>query len=237
MTIGSLFSGIGGLELGLEQAGWGPVLWQAERDPFALSVLARHWPDARRYADVRDVDATAAPVDIVCGGFPCQDLSTANVRARVGLAGARSGLWAEFARVVGVLRPRFVVVENVAGPWREWLPVVRGDLWRLGYPSVPLHLSTADVGAPHHRERIFVVADADPEGESLRALDAEVARVCADAGRSRGPWRHPFAGPVRLAHGVSPGMGAVRAYGNAVAPTLAEALGRALLTTARRGAA
>jgi DNA (cytosine-5)-methyltransferase 1 len=168
-------------------------------------------------------------MDLLCGGFPCQDLSTSNTRGRPGLEGERSGLWREFARVVGILRPRFVIVENVAKPWREWVPVVRGDLGRLGYPSVPLHLSPADLGAPQHRERVFVVADADPEGQPLRALDAEVARLCADAGRSRSPWGHPFAGPVRVDDGVPGGMDAVHALGNAVVPAVAEVIGRAIV--------
>ena len=90
MTIGSLFSGIGGLELGLEWAGLGPVRWQVEQDMWCRAVLAKHWPDAGRFDDVCTVGAELEPVDIICGGFPCQDLS--NAGARAGLAGARSGL-------------------------------------------------------------------------------------------------------------------------------------------------
>lgn len=90
MRIGSLFSGIGGLELGLERSGLGTVAWQCEIDPFCRAVLARHWPDAMRYEDVRTVDATAPSVDVICGGFPCQDVSLAGKRG--GLDAPRSGL-------------------------------------------------------------------------------------------------------------------------------------------------
>lgn len=165
--IGSLFSGVGGLELGLEAAGFGPVAWQVEMDPFCREVLAKHWPNADQGTfDVRDAGAaTLAPVDLICGGFPCQDVSAAGKRA--GLEGARSGLWYEFARVVAELRPAFVVVENVASGAKRWLPTVRSRLCELGYDTAALAVSAADVGAPHRRARIFVVgvADADRQGQ------------------------------------------------------------------------
>src|SRR3990167_7965029 len=113
LTIGSVFSGIGGLELGIERAGLGPVLWQVEIDPFCRAVLSHHWPTAKRYEDVKTfTDDMVAPVDLICGGFPCTDISNAGKRA--GIDGEHSGLWSEYARIVGLVRPRFVVVENVA---------------------------------------------------------------------------------------------------------------------------
>lgn len=157
MTIGSLFSGIGGLELGLEWAGLGPVMWQVEIDPKCRNCLAKHWPDAERFEDVCKVgSAELKPVDIICGGFPCQDVSSAGKRA--GLSGARSGLWSEMARVIGELRPRWVVIENVASGGRKWVDAIRIELDRLGYGSLPIPLSAADCGAWHERARIFVVA-------------------------------------------------------------------------------
>ena len=157
LSIGSLFSGIGGLELGLEWAGLGPTVWQVEQDPFCQRVLAKHWPDAQRFDDVRTVGASnLGPVDLICGGFPCQDLSYAGKGA--GLAGARSGLWTEYARIVGELLPRFVVVENVAALAARGLDRVLGDLAALGYDAVWLPVRAADVGAPHRRERLFIVA-------------------------------------------------------------------------------
>lgn len=129
---GSLFSGIGGLELGLEWAGVGHTAWQVEMDPFCRSVLAKHWPNVERHVDVREVGAASlARVDLICGGFPCQDVSSAG--ARRGLAGKRSGLWFEYRRIVDELRPAWVVVENVTSGKKLWLPQVRADLEQLGY--------------------------------------------------------------------------------------------------------
>lgn len=168
MVIGSLFSGIGGLEKGLEDAGLGSVAWQVEQDPYCLAVLAAQWPNATRYTDVRTVGASVlAPVDLLCGGFPCTDVSSAGKRAGLGTADnptERSGLWYEFDRIIGELRPAWVVVENVASGAARWLPRVRRALGARGYESVPLGISAAEVGARHRRERIFVVARrADPD--------------------------------------------------------------------------
>jgi len=167
VILGSLFSGIGGLERGLELAGLGSVAWQVERDPFARKVLAKHWPEVDR--SVEDVHLanhlSLSEVDLVCGGFPCQDVSAAGKGA--GLAGARSGLWYEFRRVVEELAPSCVVVENVASGARRWLPHVRRDLHMLGYRTRAIALSAFDVGAPHLRRRVFVLA-ADPKRHELR---------------------------------------------------------------------
>lgn len=163
--IGSLFSGVGGLELGLEWAGLGPVVWQCEQDPYCRAVLAKHWPDAVRYDDVRTLPTAAVPaVDVMCGGFPCQDLSAANP-AGEGLDGPRSGLWFEYLRIVREVRPRAVVVENVGRLARRGLDVVAGGLADAGYQVEVTRIFAADVGAPHLRERIFVVGVADTHRE------------------------------------------------------------------------
>jgi DNA (cytosine-5)-methyltransferase 1 len=174
LTIGSLFSGIGGLELGLCWAGLGPVLWQVERDPFCRSVLARHWPGVDRYADVREVVGAAVLVpDCLVGGFPCQDVSSAGNRA--GLAGRRSGLWSQFARLAGELRPAWIVVENVASGAGLWVDQVCSDLEGLGYASLPVPLSARGVGLPHRRSRIFIVSHAlcerQPAGRNGRQAE------------------------------------------------------------------
>lgn len=159
MRIGSLFSGIGGLELGMERSGLGQVVWQVEIDPFCRRILAKHWPEVQKYEDVKEVGSELEPVDLICGGFPCQDVSSAGKGA--GLSGSRSGLWYEYLRVVEALAPSWVVVENVASGKRRWLPYVRRDLHVLGYRTRAFQLSAADVGAPHLRRRVFVVAHAE----------------------------------------------------------------------------
>lgn len=157
MTIGSLFSGIGGLELGLEWAGLGPTIWQVEKDAKLRNCLQTHWPDAERFEDVKEVGKhNLKPVDLICGGFPCQDISSAGKRA--GLSGARSGLWFEFSRIVSELRPKWVVVENVTSGASKWVDAVREDLERVGYSSLPIPLQASDCGAWHRRARIFLIA-------------------------------------------------------------------------------
>lgn len=186
MTIGSLFSGIGGLELGLEWAGLGPVIWQVEKDEKCRNCLAHHWPDAKRFEDVCTVGKDELePVDLICGGFPCQDISSAGNRA--GLRGARSGLWFQMARLVGELRPRWIVIENVSSGARSWIDPVRDSLGELGYASLPIPLSAADCGAWHERERVFVIANRiDPQPgpqRSGQAGRAELGRSATDADR------------------------------------------------------
>ena len=155
--IGSLFSGVGGLELGLEWAGLGHTVWQVEQSEFCRDVLARHWPHAERFEDVREVGAAElVPVDLLCGGFPCTDVSSAGKGA--GLAGERSGLWFEFARIIEELQPEWVVIENVASGAKRWVDQVRSHLGELGYETLPVPLSASSVGAPHLRRRIFFIA-------------------------------------------------------------------------------
>ncbi len=156
MRVGSLFSGIGGFDLAAEWIGWSTA-WFSEIDPFACAVLAHHWPDVPNLGDITAVDfTTVEPIDVLVGGFPCQDIS--NAGKREGITGARSSLWKEYARAIRELRPRYVVVENVAALKSRGLDVVLGDLADLGYDAEWCVFGADDVGAPHQRHRIWIVA-------------------------------------------------------------------------------
>jgi len=184
MTFGSLFAGIGGFDLGLERAGM-TCKWQVEIDDYANRVLAKHWPDVPRHGDVRTFPTVDRDwsVDVICGGFPCQDISVAGKGA--GLAGARSGLWYEFARIIGELRPRYVIVENVSALLARGMDAVLGTLSTLGYDSEWHVIPASAVGAPHRRDRVWIVAYAD--GRRLRRLraDARNGREIPQKGQQR----------------------------------------------------
>jgi DNA (cytosine-5)-methyltransferase 1 len=191
VNVGSLFSGIGGFDLGFERAGM-RVAWQVELDPFCRAVLARHFPAAARFEDVRRVGARELdPVDLVCGGFPCQDLSSAGRGA--GIDGARSGLWAEYARIIRELRPRYVVVENVpallTGKGKRWdrgpIGRVLGDLAEARYDAEWACLSAREFGAPHLRKRVWIVAYPARDAEARAASESGSERQRARAGSER----------------------------------------------------
>jgi DNA (cytosine-5)-methyltransferase 1 len=219
MRIGSLFSGIGGLELGLEWAGLGYTVWQVEQSAFCRSILARHWPDAERFEDVKTVGGeNLGEVDLICGGFPCQDLSGAGKGA--GLTGDRSGLWFEFARIVQEMRPSWVIVENVASGADKWVDTVAACLAELEYETLPIPLSAADVGAPHIRKRVFIVArNTNKDSKSMVTVNEKASRVPGGAGIVP-RWEEPPS--IRVDDGIPGGMGA---FGNAVVPQCAEVIG------------
>lgn len=173
MRFGSLFTGIGGLDLGLERAGM-TCAWQVEINPFCQDVLRKHWPDVPKHWDIRELRGSdVEQVDCIAGGFPCQDVSQAGKRSE-GIEGPRSGLWREFARLVREIRPRFVIVENVPGLASRGLGTVLGDLAACGFDAEWGVLSAKDCGAPHLRRRLFVLAARRPVphtfGDVLREL-------------------------------------------------------------------
>jgi DNA (cytosine-5)-methyltransferase 1 len=155
-TMGSLFAGIGGFDLGFERAGFKTV-WQVEIDPYCQKVLAKNFPEAGRFGDIRECGRhNLKSVDVICGGFPCQDISNAGKRA--GIEGERSGLWSEMHRIIRELRPAYVLVENVAALLGRGMGVVLGDLAEIGYDAEWEVVSAADMGAPHLRERVWIMA-------------------------------------------------------------------------------
>ncbi|AXW01386.1 DNA cytosine methyltransferase [Ralstonia pseudosolanacearum] len=159
-TVGSLFAGIGGFDLGFERAGF-RTAWQVEIDPIRRAVLADRFPHAQRFDDVRACGRhNLLPVDVIVGGFPCQDLSTMGKRA--GLAGERSGLFYEVVRIINELRPRWLVLENVTGLLScndgEDFAAVIGTLAECGYLGFWRVLNAQYFGVPTKRRRVFMVA-------------------------------------------------------------------------------
>jgi DNA-cytosine methyltransferase len=156
MTHGSLFSGIGGIDLGFEMAGI-KTTWTCEIDDWCNEILEKRFPDATQYKDIKDIGKhNLQSVDIISGGFPCQDISTAG--KGVGLDGDRSGLWFEMWRIICELQPRWVLIENVANLANKGGSRVLHDLTEAGYDAEWQVISARDVGARHLRKRLWIVA-------------------------------------------------------------------------------
>jgi DNA (cytosine-5)-methyltransferase 1 len=184
-TLGSLFSGIGGFELGFEMTGAFKTIWQCEIDKSATQVLEKHWPNVTRFTDVKKVGKhNLEPVDAIIGGFPCQDLSYAGKGA--GIHAARSGLWWEYHRIINELRPRIAVMENVPGLFTRGLGEVLGSLSEIGFDAEWRVVSAASQGAWHQRDRVFIVAYANKlrsllplQHERQQEQNTELTRVSA----------------------------------------------------------
>lgn len=255
MTFGSLFAGIGGMDLGLERAGM-VCKWQVEISPFCQKVLAKHWPGVKRYDDITKLDGSELePVDLICGGFPCQDVSMAGLRRGIG-DGTRSGLYADMLRIVCRLRPRFVLVENVSGllvptTTDEPAPISRvlGDLADLGFDAEWEMFPASAFGAPHRRDRVFIVAYARgvignaqllfPRDRKARtewwenSSEWGINRFIVKVGTETPSgvlidWREAETPPriPRMANGIPDVMERTKACGNAVVPQVAEWIGR-----------
>jgi DNA (cytosine-5)-methyltransferase 1 len=258
MTVGSLFAGIGGFDIGLERAGF-TIKWQIENDPYCNRVLAKHWPRVKRYGDIRSIDwRTIGRVDLLCGGFPCQPFS---------LAGQRRGqdddryLWPEMRLAVLHAEPTWVIAENVPGLIGPALDTVLSDLEAAGYEVGTLAVPACAVGAPHIRQRVWILAHSHRHAIRLQPGRAESGRTGADeyrndgthgvmADKERDSWpTEPTMGD--LVHGVSDRLvrfagrtlggkitkkekdiaeEALKAIGNAIIPQIAEWLGKQILT-------
>lgn len=239
-----LFSGIGGFSLGLERTGGFETVAFCEIDPFCRRVLAKHWPQVKQYDDIRTLTASqlrtdGIAVDVICGGFPCQDISGVGRRAGMDV-GTRSGLWSEIDRLVDEIRPQYVIVENVSdllsGPSERpggWFGRVLGDLADRGMDAWWEDIPAAAVGAPHRRQRIWLVAY--PNGTRFQTPRPELAPT-GHYQRSAAEWRGAAAGSLRAANGVPDRVDRTHALGNAVVPQIPELLGRAILESMRQAA-
>lgn len=229
-----LFSGIGGFSLGLERSGAFKTVAFCEIESFPRAVLKKHWPHVPQYNDVRKLTAArlaadGIEVDAICGGFPCQDVSLAGRRA--GLAGKRSGLWVEFARLISELRPRIVIVENTPGLLSKGMGTVLGDLAAIGFDAEWHCLPASALGARHKRNRVWIVAYPASERHEIDT-GAKWGEAAAQllAGR-REEW--PALPEIRrAAYGLPDRLDRLRALGNAVVPQVAELIGTSIARAA-----
>jgi DNA (cytosine-5)-methyltransferase 1 len=242
-----LFSGIGGFSLGLERTGGFETVAFCEIEEFPRRVLAKHWPEVKQYGDVRELTADVLradgiAVDVITGGFPCQDLSIAGRKAGIE-DGTRSGLWSEITRLCCELRPQFVIVENVAnllsGPSERpgaWFGRVLGDLAEIGYDAEWRCLPASYIGAWHRRDRVWLVAypnevsgqQGEPERPLLGIWDLLQQ---FEGGFERWPGRSNL--PQSRICGKNDGVPDVShrlaALGNSVVPAIPELIGHAIL--------
>jgi len=255
MRVLDLFSGIGGFSLGLERAGMRTVAF-CETDEYCRAVLRKHWPAVPCFGDIRALDAMGlggiGRVDLVSGGYPCQPFSHAGDRR--GSEDPRH-LWPEMRRVVALARPTWVVAENVTGHISMGLDQVLADLEADGYAGRALAIPACAVGAPHIRQRIWIVArNANSNSEPTGTVDAEASWLPSAVGdadceglsiprqkpngtdgrQARGmspaaSWWATEPGVDRVAHGVSRRVDRLRCLGNAVVPQVVEEIGRAIM--------
>lgn len=232
LRVMDLFSGIGGFSLGLKRAGGFRTVCYCEIDQYCQRVLEARMHDgsldtAPICTDIRGLAGGPwrGKVDVICGGFPCQDISSAGRKA--GIEGEKSGLWKEIARLVRQVRPSYVIVENVSTLASRGLGVVLGDLAALGYDAEWSMLPACSMGAPQPRRRVFIVAYPHRDGQPAFSFDAEVEGLPGDAEAVRN-WRGSQPGTLRMADGVPGGMVRLHAIGNAVVPQVVEWIGRHL---------
>ena len=231
LTVGSLFSGIGGLDLGLERAGM-EVIWQSEIDPYACKVLSKHWPKVPNHGNIKDINwRDIVRPDIICGGYPCQPFS---------LSGHRQGesdprhLWPWVRNAISQLRPKYAMLENVRGHLSMGGLSVIGELATIGYDAEWRVVSAASLGAPHKRDRIFIVAYPQSQLSKQPKVVFTEGRIQAQRGRSTtgdgtSEWSNDQPPLVGVANGISDWVDRSRGLGNAVVPQVAELIGRMVI--------
>jgi DNA (cytosine-5)-methyltransferase 1 len=255
LTVLDLFSGIGGFSLGLERTGGFETVAFCEIEDFPRRVLAKHWPKVPCYHDIRELTAErlaadGIAVDVICGGFPCQDLSSAGKQG--GISAGRSGLWSEMVRLVGEIRPQFAIIENVtnllAGERGAWFATVLSDLAALRYDAEWHCIEAANVGLPQGRDRVWILAYADGQRRGCLVKSQQVQSAAINFTDFEG-WPpdtlRVLPNVARLVantdgiierndNGLSEGMGQLKGYGNAVVPQVVTVIGNAILASMGR---
>ena len=234
MKVGSLFAGIGGFDLGLERAGM-EVAWQVEINEWSRRVLAKHWPNVPQYEDIYNVGKhNLGPVDLICGGFPCQPFSS---------AGKRRGkdddryLWPQMLRVIKEVGPSWVIGENVAGLISMGLDQCLSDLENSGYSCEAFIIPACAINAPHRRDRVWIVANSSGDNGKLSANIRSSTAQTEDWERDNvythlhfEDWQQIMPpGSSGDGNGVSRGVDRLKGLGNAVVPQIPEIIGRAIM--------
>ncbi len=236
LYFGSLFAGIGGIDLGLERAGM-KCLWQVEINDYCTKVLEKHWPKVKRFRDIKECGKhNLKSVDLICGGFPCQPHSVAG--KRLGAADTRN-LWPDFLRIISELRPRWVIGENVKGIITTYLDTVLSDLEGEDYTCWTFNIPACTFGAPHRRERIFIMAHSKQQGLERGIGWAEPILFETNYISTPPLWAHwpidipkPFIS--RGDDGFSSRVDRLKCLGNAVVPQVAEWIGRQVVEADKR---
>lgn len=238
MKHGSLFSGIGGFDLAAEWMGWENV-FHCEWNEFGKKVLKKNFPKSISYGDITKTDFTIhrGQINVLSGGFPCQDISHVNTNAK-GIKGERSGLWSHYARAIGEIRPDFIVFENSPMLISRGLELVLSDLSRMGYDTEWRMFYASEFGFPHHRKRLYGLSYASSLGcKSYDVQAGAIHRIVPNKNEERGYKVNPFHvslplkrfnkqsdfGSVHLYDGFSKGMDkdSIIGFGNAIVPKIA----------------
>jgi len=245
-----LFSGIGGFSLGLERTGGFETTAFCEICPKARKVLSKHWPNVKQYTDIRELTnerlkADGCGADVITGGFPCQDISIAGKGK--GIKAERSGLWSEMFRLIGDVRPTWAIIENVSALRSKGLTLVLQNLCEIGYMCewhcIPA--SCAAIGAPHQRDRIWIVAHTVADSGRQEADTVQVANTQRQRWTGLGEWirqqseesRYSGQGSYweiepnmgRVAHGIPNRVDRLKQLGNSLVPQIPELIGNAIL--------
>lgn len=239
MKVLDLFSGIGGFSLGLERAGMETVAF-CEYDPFCQEILKKHWSTVPVYKDIKELNYEILrqdgikEIDIICGGFPCQDISVAGKQQ--GITAERSGLWKEFARLIEEIRPSYAIIENVANLRNNGLTTVLQDLRKIGYDAEWHIIPASSVGAFHQKERLWVISYPNSERLDGAWANEQTTRFTRSYQEENKElyWKNKSK-VHRMVNGVSRGLdyfiwkNRVKSLGNSIVPHIAENIGKILI--------